>query len=126
MISLRLNVIGKTIMRNLFSKPATAMYPTIKNEFYPTTRGSILFDETTCNYCTLCAKRCPSQAITVDRVEKIWQLDRKRCLACDFCISVCNKDSLSGAREYTPPIVHEDDSWLFQAERIAEEQGEIS
>ncbi|MCL1790086.1 MAG: 4Fe-4S binding protein [Peptococcaceae bacterium] len=114
-----INVIGKTIMRNLFSKPATAMYPVVKNEFYPTTRGAIVYDESNCNYCTLCAKRCPSQAITVDRGEKVWQIDRKRCLVCTFCVSVCNKDSLSTLREYTAPIVRISDSWLFQAEQIA-------
>ncbi|MCL1851692.1 MAG: 4Fe-4S binding protein [Peptococcaceae bacterium] len=114
-----LNVIGKTIMRNLFSKPATSMYPAVKNEFYPATRGAIVYDESTCNYCSLCAKRCPSQAITVDRAEKVWQIDRKRCLSCTFCVSVCNKDSLSTSREYTPPIVRISDSWLFQAEQIA-------
>lgn len=119
-----LNVIGKTIMRNLFSKPATAMYPLVKNEFYSATRGEIVYDESTCNYCTLCAKRCPSQAITVDRAEKNWQIDRKRCLSCNFCISVCNKDSLSSAREYSLPIVKEHDSWLFQAEQIAAESVE--
>ncbi|MCL1918794.1 MAG: 4Fe-4S dicluster domain-containing protein [Peptococcaceae bacterium] len=117
-----LGVMGKTVMRNLFGKPATVMYPVVKKEFYPTTRGSILYDESTCNYCTLCAKRCPSQAITVDRAEKVWRIDRKRCLTCNFCISVCNKDSLSCVQEYAAPVVKEFDSWLFQAERIAGEK----
>jgi formate hydrogenlyase subunit 6/NADH:ubiquinone oxidoreductase subunit I len=120
-----LGVMGKTIMRNLFDKPATVMYPVVKKEFYPATRGRILYDESTCNYCTLCAKRCPAQAITVEKAEKVWQIDRKRCLACCFCVSVCNKDSLSCAQEYSVPVVaevKEPDSWLFQAERIAEEK----
>ena len=117
-----LNTIGKTIMRNLFSKPATAMYPIVKNEFYPATRGRIVFDESACNYCTLCAKRCPAQAITVDRTEKTWQINRKRCLVCSFCISVCNKSSLSSAREYTLPMVSEKDIWFYQAEKIAYEE----
>jgi formate hydrogenlyase subunit 6/NADH:ubiquinone oxidoreductase subunit I len=97
------------------------MYPVIRNEFYPTTRGKILCDESTCNYCGLCARRCPSQAITVEKAEKTWKLDSTRCLTCNFCVTLCSKDSLSTAREYALPIVKQYDAWFFQAERIAED-----
>ena len=112
-----INVIGKTIMGSLFGKPATAMYPVIKNEFYPNTRGRILYSADDCNFCGLCEKRCPSQAIVVDRAAKMWQIDRTRCIACNFCISVCNKKSLSYSREYETPLTDKTERfWSFQGQ----------
>ena len=34
-----------------------------------------------CVFCTLCARKCPAEAITVDRAEKKWELDRDACLS---------------------------------------------
>jgi formate hydrogenlyase subunit 6/NADH:ubiquinone oxidoreductase subunit I len=99
------NVIGKTVIRSLFGKPATAMYPVVKKEFYPRSRGSIEVNPETCIYCNICAKRCPTDAITVARAERTWTIDRMRCLVCNFCVEVCPKDCLSTGREYTSPMV---------------------
>ena len=48
-----------------------------------------------CVYCTLCAKKCPAEAITVDRPNKTWEIDRDKCSACGLCISACPKKALS-------------------------------
>lgn len=98
------SVIGKTVMKSLFGKPATAMYPVVKNEFYPNTRGHIENDMTKCNFCTLCSKRCPAGAIEVDRTGKKWEIDRSRCVMCNFCVSVCARNSLSTERQYASPM----------------------
>lgn len=98
------SVIGKTIMKSLFSKPATAMYPIIKNDFYPNTRGNIKIDIENCNYCALCSRRCPAGAIEVSKPDKKWEIDRTRCIVCNFCVYVCNKNALSTEKQYTAPM----------------------
>ncbi len=98
------NVIGKTIMKSLFGKPATAMYPIVKNEFYPNTRGNIDIDIDKCNFCGLCSRRCPAGAIEVSKPDRKWEIDRTRCIVCNFCVQVCARDSLSTGRHYTSPM----------------------
>jgi formate hydrogenlyase subunit 6/NADH:ubiquinone oxidoreductase subunit I len=98
------NVIGKTIMKSLFGKPATAMYPIIKNEFYPNTRGNIENAIEQCNFCGLCSRRCPTGAIEVSKPKRKWEIDRTRCIVCNFCVHVCAKKSLSTQRHYTAPM----------------------
>ena len=44
-----------------------------------------------CVYCTLCAKKCPVQALAVDRATKTWVLDKTLCIACGLCKSNCPK-----------------------------------
>jgi formate hydrogenlyase subunit 6/NADH:ubiquinone oxidoreductase subunit I len=99
-----INVIGKTVMRSLFGKPATAMYPIIKNDFYPKTRGSIELNVADCIFCGMCDKRCPSDAISVSRPDRKWEIDRTRCIVCNFCVEVCPKKCLSTNRQYTAPM----------------------
>ena len=48
-----------------------------------------------CVYCTLCAKQCPEGAITVDRANKTWEIDREKCTLCGICVDACPKKSLS-------------------------------
>lgn len=48
-------------------------------------------DPNVCVFCTLCAKKCPQEAITVDRAEKTWKLDEEKCIECGTCVSVCPK-----------------------------------
>lgn len=49
----------------------------------------------TCVYCTLCAKKCPQEAITVDRAAKTWALDESKCIECGTCVSACPKKSIT-------------------------------
>ncbi len=98
------NVISKTVMKSLFGKPATAMYPIVKNEFYPNTRGNIQIDIEKCNFCGLCSRRCPASAIEVSKPDKKWEIDRTRCIVCNFCVQVCARNSLSTGKHYTSPM----------------------
>lgn len=98
------NVIGKTVLKSLFSKPATAMYPIVKNEFYPNTRGKIAIEVSDCIFCGICSKRCPADAIEVSKPDKKWQIDRTRCVMCNFCVQVCPKKCLATERHYTSPM----------------------
>lgn len=54
-------------LKNLFSKPATRPYPEQPREYPDRTRGHVEVDIDTCVLCSLCARKCPTGAITVDR-----------------------------------------------------------
>lgn len=98
-------LLSPTALKNLFRKPATRLYP--KTPYIPreATRGSIRLDYAGCNFCTLCEKRCPSSAITVDRPGKIWEIDRLRCIVCGYCVEVCAKECLFIDEHYTAPLL---------------------
>lgn len=51
-------------------------------------------DPAKCVYCTICAKKCPGEALTVDRKEKTWKLDEDKCVACGTCADVCPKNAI--------------------------------
>jgi formate hydrogenlyase subunit 6/NADH:ubiquinone oxidoreductase subunit I len=51
-------------------------------------------DPEKCVYCTICARKCPGEALTVDRKEKIWKLDEDKCVACGTCADVCPKNAI--------------------------------
>ncbi len=53
-----------------------------------------VMDTEKCVYCTLCAKKCPQEAIAVDRAEKSWTLDDKKCVSCGLCASSCPKKAI--------------------------------
>ena len=45
----------------------------------PRDDGKPVQDPSKCVYCTLCAKKCPAGALTVDRAAKTWVLDEDAC-----------------------------------------------
>ena len=50
-----------------------------------------------CVYCGACKKICRVGAIEVDRVKKIWTIDRDKCVNCGRCVKVCKKSALQGS-----------------------------
>ncbi len=60
----------------------------------PRDDGKPVNDPSKCIYCTLCAKKCPQEAITVDRKAKTWELNEDDCVCCGTCQSVCPKDAI--------------------------------
>lgn len=85
----------KLVMKNLFTKPATRLYPVAKENTFDRTRGRIFFDQTDCIYCSICARKCPADAIKVDRATNTWELDTFRCVICSECVNVCPKKSIT-------------------------------
>lgn len=59
-----------------------------------TAGGKPVLDAEKCVYCTLCAKKCPQEAILVDRKEKIWELDEEKCVECGICVGACPKKAI--------------------------------
>lgn len=55
------------------------------------TSGKITNNMDICILCGLCARACPSEAITVDRTAKTWTINRDDCVQCGACIDACKK-----------------------------------
>lgn len=94
---------AKMAVRALFSRPATLMYPARPAKKTLITRGHIVFDGSRCISCSLCMRRCPSQAILMDRSAKEWTIDRFRCVVCSACVDACPVSCLAMMAEYSPP-----------------------
>lgn len=93
----------KIAFRNLFSKPATKLYPNVPMEVKPGARGHIENEITSCIFCGICSRRCPTSCITVDRTAKVWEIERFGCLACGLCVEACPKKCLAMKEQYTSP-----------------------
>ena len=85
----------KLVFKNLFSKPATRLYPVAKENTFERTRGRIFFDQKNCIYCNICARKCPADAIKVTRATNTWELDTLRCIICSECVNVCPKQCIT-------------------------------
>jgi ech hydrogenase subunit F len=48
-------------------------------------------------------KKCPSQAILLNKEAKTWQIDRFRCVVCNSCVDTCPAKCLSMDTQYTAP-----------------------
>jgi len=93
----------KTAFRYLFGKTACKMYPKRPATFFEATRGQISFDPSTCILCSLCAKNCPTEALTVNREENYWRINRLRCILCGECVQRCPKNSITMENAYAAP-----------------------
>ena len=94
---------AKTVMKSLFNKPATLMYPVVEREWQERTRGAVGIDEETCILCGICARKCPTGAIAVDRKSGTWEIKRMQCIQCGYCVAECPKGSLVMEQKYTEP-----------------------
>src|SRR5674476_677890 len=95
--------ISKLVLRSLFKKPATLMYPVIPREWQERTRGHIGIAEEDCILCGICSKKCPTNCITVDRTKRKWIIERMQCIQCGCCTDVCPKKCLTMEQAYTTP-----------------------
>lgn len=95
--------IGKLVLGSMFKKPATLMYPVVPRQWQERTRGHIDIDESKCILCGICGRKCPTNAIAVDRASRTWTIERMQCIQCGCCVEVCPKKCLSMAPEYTAP-----------------------
>ncbi len=56
-----------------------------------------------CIYCGLCARNCPVSAITVNRAEKHWEVNKSACILCGTCESKCPKQAITLNRNAKRP-----------------------
>lgn len=105
-----------TIIKNLFTGPATRMYPFVKRETFEQVRGQITgIDVDVCIYCGICQRKCPALAITVDKATKTWSLDPYKCIICGVCEEACPKKCLHMDKEYRAPSYQKERVTLAQS-----------
>ena len=92
-----------TVLKSLSIRPATRRYPFVARIYTPRTRGHIDVDIDACIYCGICERRCPTQAISVDKLGHTWSIERLRCIQCGSCVELCPKKCLFMADSYTAP-----------------------
>ena len=53
------------------TKPPTSRYPFEPRKALAGSRGRLIFTKDNCVYCTVCAKKCPTGALLVNRADKL-------------------------------------------------------
>ena len=85
----------KDIIRNTVCGPVTRNYPAQVRPSFPGERGKLVMEEDKCIFCGICAKKCPSNALTVTRKpDPSWRFERFRCILCGSCVEACPKKCL--------------------------------
>jgi ech hydrogenase subunit F len=92
-------------LKGLLKGPDTRRYPTVVREPFEGTRGSLVFVTEKCTVCTLCEKKCPTNAIKVDRKARVWTLDRYLCILCGECVDCCAKSALRMDKHHFAPVM---------------------
>ena len=105
-------------VKHLFSTPSTQMYPKVRPELAPRTRGVIALMDENCTVCMLCSRECPDWCIYIDshketvppakeggraRTRNVldrFAIDFALCMYCGICIEVCPFDALWWSPEF--------------------------
>jgi formate hydrogenlyase subunit 6/NADH:ubiquinone oxidoreductase subunit I len=93
----------RTALRTVLQHPVTILYPAQAAKKTPISRGHVVFDGSKCISCSICQRKCPSQAIVLSKEAKSWQIDRFRCVVCNSCVDTCPSKCLSMDTQYTAP-----------------------
>lgn len=99
---------SKLALKWALKKPPTTQYPFEPRKPLAGSRGKLVFTKNNCVYCNVCAKKCPTNAIVVNRANKKWAIHRLRCISCGYCVEACPKDSLALDTDHGAPIVTRD------------------
>lgn len=99
---------SRLVLRSAFTRPATSRYPFEPRRIIPQSRGQLAFQRETCVFCTVCAKKCPTGALAVNRAQKHWSIDRLLCISCGYCVEACPKKSLALSTDHATPAVTKD------------------
>jgi ech hydrogenase subunit F len=92
------------IMRNLVVRKSTRRYPYEVRETFDKARGELINAVERCIFCGLCATKCPSQCIEVDKQAYKWNYDPFACIYCGICVDICPSKSLHQKLQYRQPV----------------------
>ncbi|MDR2672449.1 MAG: 4Fe-4S dicluster domain-containing protein [Coriobacteriales bacterium] len=95
----------KMALRNLVSKPATRLYPLEPPVYTSMTKGHVVNDIDTCILCSICERKCPATALTVDKPNRTWTINPFSCVQCSTCVRICPTKSLRMEPDYTASAV---------------------
>jgi ech hydrogenase subunit F len=102
---------SRLVLKWALTKPPTSRYPFEPRRLITGSRGQLEIATETCVYCGVCAKKCPTAALAVDRGHKRWVIDRLRCISCGYCVEICPKKSLTLSANHAAPTVTRDREW---------------
>jgi formate hydrogenlyase subunit 6/NADH:ubiquinone oxidoreductase subunit I len=88
------------VVRSLFHRPVTELYPFEKTEAPERMRGKLEWDRETCTGCGLCVTDCPAFALhltVLDRKAKRFTMDYNVdcCIFCGQCMQSCRSGSIT-------------------------------
>jgi NADH-quinone oxidoreductase subunit I len=133
--------LGVTI-KQMFTRPATQMYPKERPVLAPRTRGVIALMDENCTVCMLCSRECPDWCIYIDshketvppakeggraRTRNVldrFAIDFSLCMYCGICVEVCPFDALWWSPEFEyaeyemPRLIHEMDKLREWADTV--------
>ena len=84
----------KTLFKSLGQKAPTHAYPHAPMPKDPIVRGHVEIDVANCIFCNICTRKCPTDAIVVDRKGKEWEISHFQCIVCGECVDACPKKCL--------------------------------
>ena len=114
----------ENVLKNLVSKPATRMYPFDKREPFKDSRGHISgCDIDKCIFCGICQRKCPADAIVVNKSEKSWEIDQFKCVICNACVEVCPKKCIDASADHKTAQLNKDKLKVVQIEKATESVG---
>ncbi len=90
------------VIKNLTRKSATRMYPTQVREPFADVRGELYNEIDQCIFCGTCARKCPSQCITVEKQTGLWKCDPFACIYCGICVDTCPTNCLHQKTTWRP------------------------
>ena len=110
------------VLRNLFAKKATRRYPDQVRPSFDGMRGALSNDVETCTLCGVCAVKCPSQCLAVEKNAGTWRYDSFACVLCGICVDACPTKSLHQTDGYPPPLAVRESITLKPPVRKKKEQ----
>ena len=93
-----------SVLRNLLSKKPTRLYPYEVRAPFENQRGELINEIDKCTFCSVCAVKCPSQCISVDKKAATWTCDPFACVYCGLCVDVCPAECLHQKQAYRHPV----------------------
>lgn len=110
------------VVKNVFTKPMTVLFPFERIEIPERNRGEHEFNIDTCISCGACARICPNLAIEMvevpselrEKYPKTYpQVDLGKCCFCALCEDTCPKESIKLTTNFYFATFDKDDTILY-------------
>jgi formate hydrogenlyase subunit 6/NADH:ubiquinone oxidoreductase subunit I len=78
------------------------MYPNevSKPLLFKRSKGFISVNTYKCSLCSICAKECPSGAISIDYNNLALKVDYAKCMSCGSCTRMCPEEAIMFSKEF--------------------------